>query len=71
MLKLLLLFVLTLSVSAARNEALTYGQTVPNTPLKFCSVCGGLSLACLDKIHIRHAFRGFVILLKLYTLRLG
>ena len=31
-----------------------------NTPLNFCSVCGGLGLACLDEIHIRHAFRGCV-----------
>ena len=31
-----------------------------NTPLNLCSVCGGLGLACLDKIHVRHAFRGCV-----------
>ena len=31
-----------------------------NTPLNLCLVCGGLDLACLDKIHIRHAFRGCV-----------
>ena len=30
---------------------------IVNTPLNLCSVCGGLGLACLDKIHIRHAFR--------------
>ena len=33
---------------------------VLNTPLNLCSVCGGLGLACLDKIHMRHAFRGCV-----------
>ena len=31
-----------------------------NTPLNLCSVCGDLGLACLDKIHIGHAFRGCV-----------
>ena len=31
-----------------------------NTPLNLCSVCGGLGVACLGEIHIRHAFMGCV-----------
>ena len=39
-------------ISWKRFQKLHRGKICFNTPLNLCSVCGGLVLACLDKIHI-------------------